>query len=110
MSKFAVFFSYTPETWAKLIANPEDRSAALRTTVEEAGGTLEAVYYMFGREDGFVIVDMPDSAAAAAMSLVVNSTGALAHLETRELIPASDLAAVLDGAARIKGTYHPPGG
>jgi uncharacterized protein with GYD domain len=36
---------------------------------------------MFGQYDGFVIVDLPDSRAAAATSLAVSSTGAFEHLE-----------------------------
>ena len=45
---------------------------------------------MFGQYDGFVIVDLPDSRAAAATSLAVSSTGSFEHLETHELIEAED--------------------
>ncbi|MDT7646118.1 MAG: hypothetical protein QOC75_3118, partial [Pseudonocardiales bacterium] len=40
MIKFALFFSYTPETWARMISAPSDRAAAVRATIEQAGGTL----------------------------------------------------------------------
>ena len=33
-------FSYTPETWAKLIGNPEDRREAARSYIESVDKTL----------------------------------------------------------------------
>ena len=65
------------------------------------GGKLEAYYLMFGQYDGFVIVDLPDSRAAAATSLAVSSTGAFEHLETHELIEAEDLNPILEQAKGI---------
>jgi uncharacterized protein with GYD domain len=56
--------------------------------------------------DGFVIVDLPDSRAAAATSLAVSSTGAFEHLETHELIEAEDLNPILEQA---KGIAQLPG-
>jgi hypothetical protein len=31
-------FSYTPETWARLIGNPEDRRKAAQSYIESVGG------------------------------------------------------------------------
>jgi hypothetical protein len=56
---------------------------------------------MFGQYDGFVIVDLPDSRAAAATSLAVSSIGAFEHLETHELIEAEDLNPILEQAKGI---------
>ena len=76
--------------------------------MESAGGKLEAYYLLFGQYDGFVIVDLPDSRAAAATSLAVSSTGAFEHLETHELIEAEDLNPILEQAkgitAQLPGT------
>ena len=76
VSKFAMFFSYTPETWAKMIGNPNDRTAAVTALVEGVGGKLEALYYMLGDRDGFVVFDAPDPESAGALALAVNSSGA----------------------------------
>ena len=102
MSKYAVFFTlkggaHRPGHGA---AEP-DRVTVMSKAVESAGGTLEAYYLMFGRSDGFVIVDLPDSRAAAATSLAVSSTGAFEHLETHELIEAEDLNPILEQAKGI---------
>src|SRR6188474_2515056 len=46
-------FSYTPETWAKLVANPEDRREAAKSYIESVGGTLHGFWYAFGTHDGY---------------------------------------------------------
>jgi uncharacterized protein with GYD domain len=80
---------------------PSDRVTVASKAVESAGGKLEAYYLMFGQYDGFVIVDLPDSRAAAATSLAVSSTGAFEHLDTHELIEAEDLNPILEQAKGI---------
>ena len=45
-------FSYTPETWAMLIANPEDRRKAAASYIESVGGKLHGFWYAFGAYDG----------------------------------------------------------
>ena len=71
MSKYAVFFTLKDEAIAQAMEQPSDRVAVVSKAVESAGGKLEAYYLMFGQYDGFVIVDLPDSRAAAATSLAV---------------------------------------
>jgi uncharacterized protein with GYD domain len=109
MIKFALFFSYTPETWARMISAPSDRAAAVRATIEQAGGTLESLYYMLGDQDGIVIFDVPDADAAAAVALLVTSSGAFRSVSTHQLIPSADLPAVLTKAAAGQGSYVRPG-
>src|SRR5215211_5354148 len=101
MSKYAVFFTLKGEAIARAMEQPSDRVMVVSKAVESAGGTLEAYYLMFGQYDGFVIVDLPDSRAAAATSLAVSSTGAFEHLETHELIEAEDLNPILEQAKDI---------
>jgi uncharacterized protein with GYD domain len=109
MAKFAVFFSYKAETWDQMLKKPGDRAAAVRDLASSVGGSVEALYFMFGDRDGFVILDAPDAVAAAAVSVAVSSTGAFSHLETRQLVAPEDLPSVLEKAARAKATYRPPG-
>ena len=44
MAFYLMRFSYTPETWSKLIQNPEDRRDAARAYIEQVG----APYTAFG--------------------------------------------------------------
>ena len=75
MSKYAVFFTLKGEAIAQAMEQPTDRVVVVSKAVESAGGKLEAYYLMFGQYDGFVIVDLPDSRAAAATSLAVRASG-----------------------------------
>jgi uncharacterized protein with GYD domain len=66
-----------------------------------------AYYLMFGQWDGFVVFEVPDSAAAAAVSLAVTSSGAFSALETHELLDTAQFAEILGTAAGL--AYTPPG-
>ncbi len=107
--KFAIFFKFKPETIAGAMENPSDRAAVVGGLLESVGGSLDAYYWMFGEHDGFVIADVPDSTSAAAVSLAVASTGAFAHLQTHELIPADQIGQLLERAKAAAGQYTPPG-
>ena len=109
MPKYASFFSYTSESWAQMISAPGDRTAALRQVLEPLGGSLEAVYWMFGAHDGIVIIDVPDSVSAAAVSLAAGSSGAFKHLETHELFTQEQLSETLARAKAATQAYRPPG-
>jgi uncharacterized protein with GYD domain len=109
MAKFAVFFGYKPETWEQMLKTPGDRTAAVRDLESGVGGSMEALYFMFGDRDGFVVVDVPDAEAAAALAVAGSSTGAFSQLETRQLVAPEDLPSVLEKAARARETYRPPG-
>jgi len=109
MAKYAVFFTYTSETWARMIKNPGDRTAAARRLADSVGGSLESGYWMFGAHDGFAVVDVPDSVRAAALSVAVGSTGAFKHLETHELFTQDQLGQMLSHARDAVQAYQPPG-
>ena len=55
MGMYLSKFSHTPETWARLLANPEDRRAVLGPVFEAVGGKLHGYWYAFGDADGFVL-------------------------------------------------------
>ena len=43
MPLYLTKFSYTPETWARLVGNPEDRRNAAREYIESVGGKLQGL-------------------------------------------------------------------
>jgi uncharacterized protein with GYD domain len=69
-------FSYTPETWARLIANPEDRRQAARSYIESVGGKLHGFWYAFGTHDGYNLWEAPDNVSVAAVALAISAGGA----------------------------------
>jgi uncharacterized protein with GYD domain len=109
MAKYAIFFTLKGETIARGMENPTDRSVAVSKLTDAAGGKLEAYYWMMGDYDGFAIIEMPDSATAAAVSLAVSSTGVFGHIATHELFDAKEVVGLLGKAKGLRGSYSPPG-
>jgi uncharacterized protein with GYD domain len=110
MAKFVFQGSFRGETIAGMIDHPSDRVAAVSKAMEKVGGTLDQYYWVLGEYDFLAIVDASDSFSAAAVSLAVSSTGVFTHTETHELIPAGELASVLEKAKSVRAVYQPPGG
>lgn len=100
-------FSYTPETWARLIRNPEDRRAAARSYIESVGGTLHGFWYGFGAHDGYTLWEAPDNVSMAAVALAIGSGGALSTLETTVLLSVEETVDALRRAQEVQ--YRPPG-
>jgi uncharacterized protein with GYD domain len=100
-------FSYTPEGWASLIENFEDRREAAAATVEAAGGKLIGLWYAFGEFDGYVIMEMPDAVSAAGVMTRTASSGAMRRIEGTVLMSVEEMREAL-GKAKEVG-YHPPG-
>ena len=100
-------FSYTPETWAKMIAKPEDRGKAAQAYVESVGGKLHGFWYAFGDHDGYTLWEAPDNVSMAAVALAIAGGGALSSLQTTVLLTIDETIAALGKAEQIK--YRPPG-
>ena len=100
-------FSYTPETWARLIANPEDRRQAAQEYIESVGGKLHGFWYAFGEHDGYNLWEAPDNVSVAAVALAIGSGGALSSIETTVLMSVEDTIEALRKAQEVR--YRPPG-
>ncbi len=105
MAKYLIKASYTPEGTKGLL---KDGGTARRKVVEDMvkrlDGRIECFYYSYGDADVYSIVDVPDQTAAIAVSLIVNSTGAVA-LSTIPLITPEEI----DKACKRSIEYQPPG-
>jgi uncharacterized protein with GYD domain len=100
-------FSYTPETWARLITKPEDRRTAAQEYIEAVGGRLHGFWYAFGEHDAYALWEAPDNVSMAAVSVAIGAGGALSSHETIVLLTVEDTLAALGKAQSIK--YRPPG-
>ena len=109
MAKYAYFFTYSSEAWARMIQNPGDRTAAIRQLTDALGGSVESVHWMFGPFDGMVIADLPDAEAAAALSVAVGSSGSFKQLATHELFDSEQLGEMLSRARQASAAYQAPG-
>jgi uncharacterized protein with GYD domain len=100
-------FSYTPETWAMLIAHPEHRHHAAEAYIESVGGRLHGFWYAFGTHDGITLWEAPDNVAMAAVALAIGGGGALRSIETTVLLTVEETVDAL-ARAQIVG-YRAPG-
>lgn len=100
-------FSYTPETWARLTTNPEDRRKAAQEYIESVGGRLHGFWYAFGEHDGYTLWEAPDNASMAAVALAINSGGALSSMQTTVLLTVDETLEALGKVGQIR--YRPPG-
>ena len=100
-------FSYTPETWSRLISKPEDRRAAAQSYIESVGGKLHGFWYAFGEHDGYNLWEAPDNVSMAAVALAIGGGGALSSFETTVLLTVEEAIDALRTAERI--AYRPPG-
>jgi len=108
MPRFITFFSYTAESLKAMIERPSDRAAAGKALVESLGGTQEAFYWMQGKHDGFLISNVPDGVAAAALSAAVGAAGAVVNLETHQIFDHDEQAAIVQQADTARKAYKPP--
>ena len=99
-------FSYTPETWARMIRNPEDRRQAAQTYIESVGGKLHGFWYAFGEHDGYTLWEAPDNVSMAAVALAIGGGGALSSLETTVLLTVEETLEALRKADAV--SYRPP--
>ncbi len=105
MPKYLFEVSYTPAGIAGIQKDGgTKRRATAQSLIEGLGGTLDGMYFAFGKTDAFAIVDLPDNVAAAAASLATGGSGAINGKITVLLTPEE-----IDAAVQRDVTYTPPG-
>jgi uncharacterized protein with GYD domain len=107
MPLYLTNFSYTPETWARLIGNPEDRRKAAQSYIEAVGGKLHGFWYAFGEYDGYSLWEAPDNVSMATVALAISGGGALSSFETTVLLTVDETMGAMRKAQQIG--YRPPG-
>ena len=107
MPLYMTQFAYTPEAWAALVDNPEDRSAPVRELTESMGGRLVSWYLSMGDYDGLLIYEAPDDATAGAAVLAAARRGHLRATKTTPLFTAEESMEIM---RRAGGTaFRAPG-
>jgi uncharacterized protein with GYD domain len=105
MPKFLIQGSYTAEGLKGLQKDKASgRKAAVSAAAEAVGGKLDAIYYCLGHDDVIVIVDLPDTVAATALSVTASASG-LVRTKTIALLTVEEA----DRALTKSVSYRPPG-
>ncbi len=105
MPKYLGKIKYTREGLKGLRAEGAvSRLAVTAAAIASVGGTQEAYYFAFGEYDAYGIIDLPDDEAAVALSVTINSAGAVSLTMTKLLTPEQ-----VDEAFSRSVDYRPPG-
>jgi uncharacterized protein with GYD domain len=105
MPKYLIEANYLSEGMTGLLKEGgSGRRAAVEELFKSLGGTVEAFYFAFGNKDVFIIGELPDNAAAAALAIRVNAAGVTTCTTTVLLTPHE-----VDQAVQKTGAYRPPG-
>lgn len=106
MPKYLLEVSYTLDGVRGVAAQGGSaRKAAAQAAAKSVGGKVDSFYFAFGKTDVFVIADLPDNTAAAALALAVTAAGG-ATARTVVLVTPDEM----DAAAQKTVKYTPPGG
>lgn len=105
MAKYLIRANYVGDgVKGLMIEGGSKRRDAAQAAVESVGGTLDCMYYAFGDTDVYGICDVPDQASATALSLLINSSGAV-EVNLTPLMSPEDV----DAATAKTPAYSPPG-
>jgi uncharacterized protein with GYD domain len=105
MPKYLLKVSYTAEGVKGVLKDGgTKRRQAAEAAIKSTGGSLEAMYFAFGDDDVYCIVDSPDNASVAAASMAIAASGLVKPTTVVLLTPEE-----IDQAAKKSTSYTPPG-
>ncbi len=105
MAKYLLTASYTADGAKGLLKDGgTKRKQAAEAAIKSVGGSMEAFYFAFGDADAYIICDLPDHASAAATSVAISATGAVAAKTIVLLTPEE-----IDTAVKKQTAYRAPG-
>ena len=107
MPQYLVQAAYTPEAWATLVKNPQDRIKAIAPAIERLGGKVQDGYLAFGEYDIVVVWEFPDNVTAAAFSAAASAGGSVKAFKTTPLMTMADAVKAMKKAGA--SNYEPPG-
>ena len=105
MPRFLFLTSYNAEGTKGLLKDGGSKRRKVAEDIAKAmGGRLEAFYFAFGEFDACAIIEAPDAASAAAVSLAVNASGAVTNKTVVLMTPEE-----MDAATKKAPAYRRPG-
>lgn len=108
MPKYLCEADYTAEGSAGLIKDGgSKRREVVTAAIKASGGSVEAFYFAFGTRDVVIIMDLPDNASAAALSLAVAATGST-RIKVTPLLTCAEIDTAAEKARKGTG-YRAPG-
>ncbi len=99
---------FTPASMKAMLDNPQDREEPARKIIEAAGGKLLNYFFCFGEEDFVVLLEAPDDATVAAVTLIIGASGGFSGGKTTKLMTAQEAMKSMAKAKAMSSSYAPP--
>jgi uncharacterized protein with GYD domain len=109
MPFFITYASYSNAGIKGMLDKPTDRSEAIRTLVEKAGGKLVAAYMTTGPHDVVLVTELADGSDAVAVGMAATASGAVSKIETVRAWTLGDFKGIAEKASKFASVYVPPG-
>ncbi len=100
---------YSAEALKGMVANPEDREAAISKVVEKAGGKLLSYYLTFGDDDWLVIIDCPTNEVALTIAIVGAAGGSNTDTKTTIAMTSQQAMAAFRAASGLAKSFKSAG-
>jgi uncharacterized protein with GYD domain len=101
-----MFVTYTQTAWDILLRSPQNRIEAIRPVVESLGGKIECGYLNLEYCQLVAIIQMPQNADMAALSMAFMAQFAVKAVKTLPLITWEEGIQAMEKAR--KAAYKPP--
>ena len=105
MALYAYQATYTAESVAAQIKEPQDRIEVVRPAIEAMGAKFVAAGFSFGEYDVMVVLDAPDDTTAASVALAVNAGGAVKAAKTTKLLSGQEW---IEALRKAQGSQYRP--
>ena len=107
MARYLLEATYSTEGLMGLIAaGAKSRLQAVDDLASSVGGSIVSFDFANGGGDVYLVCDLPDDEAAAAITLTVGASRALSTFKLTKLFSAEQI----EVATSRNATYVPPGG
>ena len=97
--------SYTAESVAAQIKEPQDRIKAVAPAIEALGAKILVGGYPFGEYDVLVVLEAPDDTTAASVALAVAAGGAVKSARTTRLLSGQEW---IESLRKAQGSQYRP--
>ena len=101
MALYMVQGSYSPEAWAAMMKNPDDRKAAVSKLLAALGGRLIDFYFCFGEYDFVLYGELPDDVTSMTAVLAALAHGHLKTTKTTKLLTVEEAMQAMGQAGKI---------
>lgn len=109
MPLFITYASYSNAGIKGIMDKPTDRTGAIKSMIEKAGGKLVAAYMTTGPHDVVIISEQGDGSDAVAIGMAATASGAVARIETVRAWPLAEFKGIAEKASKVAQAYVPPG-